>query len=102
MIFNSTIISCKDKLPKESKYVLGYCPEDKMWNVICLSKGISKKQRAKLKDDNPRKKSYESSDEHGNNHVAYHWKEFGPKSYFGQDITHWMELPKKPKKDNNV
>ncbi len=30
---------------------------------------------------------------HGNNLMPYMWDEFGPDSFFGQSITHWMEIP---------
>ncbi len=29
----------------------------------------------------------------GNNLKPYKWEEFGPDSFFGQSITHWMEIP---------
>lgn len=32
----------------------------------------------------------------GNNLAPYEWKEFGPGTYFGQDVSHWMPLPEAP------
>jgi len=37
---------------------------------------------------------YSGCDEWGNNEKPYNWESFGPSSYFGQEITHWMEIPK--------
>jgi hypothetical protein len=30
----------------------------------------------------------------GNNNVPYKWEEFGPDSFFGQDIDKWCEIPR--------
>lgn len=95
-------ISTKDSLPKEGKYVLAkhnistWVDGSDQDNVNCivvkLIKGISKKERKLLSDDDPRKKRYTSADEHGNNLVPYYWATFGPDSFFGQTITHWMPI----------
>ena len=37
-------------------------------------------------------KIYKGEDEHGNNLVSYKWEQFGPDSFFGQTITHWMPI----------
>jgi hypothetical protein len=37
---------------------------------------------------------YRSEDEQGNNLTPYEWKTFGATSFFGQDISHWMPIPK--------
>jgi hypothetical protein len=45
---------------------------------------------------NERWKIYKGEDEHGNNLVPYKWEEFGPDSFFGQTITHWMPIEPLP------
>jgi Protein of unknown function (DUF551) len=113
-----TWISTKDSLPPEGKYVLArhslgtWQSASDQENVNCvvvkMEKGISEKTRAAMdrgEIENPnycgtkRSRVYCSGDEHGNNEVPYVWKEFGPGSFFGQDITHWMLLPAPPKEN---
>lgn len=83
--------------------------------VVKLVKGLSEKDRQLMKDgklpstreggthydgswDKPihteseRYNIYKSEDEHGNNLVPYNWETFGPDSFFGQTITHWMPI----------
>ena len=95
-------ISTKDKLPEEGKYVLARLnlstlidrgdSENVNCVVVKLVKGISKAERKSLPDDDSRKRVYISADEHGNNLVPYNWEMFGPDSFFGQTITHWMPI----------
>jgi hypothetical protein len=104
-------ISTKDELPDERKYVLGrYAGEN--WSdpddnenvnvvVVKLLKGITLDERdliAKgLCDTNHeenRHNIFYASDEYGNNKLPYEWRTFGPSSFFGQDITHWMPIIK--------
>jgi hypothetical protein len=41
-----------------------------------------------------------SCDVHGNNLVPYCWySNYGPGKWFGQEVSHWMELPEPPKED---
>ena len=35
---------------------------------------------------------YRSEDEFGNNRRPYCWREFGPLTLFGQDVTHWAAI----------
>jgi hypothetical protein len=35
-------------------------------------------------------------DEEGNNTVPWAWQQFGPDSFFGQTITHWMPIAPLP------
>jgi hypothetical protein len=42
-------------------------------------------------------KIYKGEDEYGNNLVPYKWEQFGPDSFFGQTITHWMPIEPLPK-----
>jgi hypothetical protein len=110
-------IKTSDQLPPEGKYVLAkhnrgtWKDDDDQENVNCvvvkLVKGISKKEREALPEDRSRwrkesvftvmgdrKHTVEFGDEHGNNWVPYAWERFGPDSFFGQAITHWMPIPK--------
>ena len=43
-------------------------------------------------DGDPRKRTFSGPDEEGNNRRPYHWDTFGPGSFFGQEITRWMEI----------
>lgn len=96
-------ISCKDKLPEEGKYVIGYYtggnhidrsdPIKVNYKIVSIRKGISREEREKLNPDDRRRITYESGDQDGNNRVPYHWETFGPASYFGQEISHWHPLP---------
>ena len=95
-----------DDDPKENRY----------WRVAKFVKGISKVEREKmasgeLPDEDTvgfifptppgeviqikskRSKSHRSEDEGGNNHKPYNWEEFGPSSYFGQEVDYWCRLP---------
>ena len=102
-------ISTKERLPKEGKYVLGRHNmktwiDDEAVNcvVVRLVKGISKKERELMREGeikNPvvfqaikRHHIYMSEDEHENNKVPYNWETYGPMSFFGQEITHWMPI----------
>ena len=115
-------ISTKDQLPPEGKYVLArhnrgtWHDKSDQENVNCvvvkLVKGISLADRKKMLngelDDptiisptvsgkvwkSPRSTLYYPEDEHGNNRKPYYWSQFGPDDFFGQSITHWMEIPK--------
>lgn len=98
-------ISVKDKMPQEGKYILArhnrgtWHDSTDQDNVNCvvvkLARGISKKERQTLIELNHVSANYfKACDEHGNNLVPYNWKSFGVDSFFGQDITHWMEIPK--------
>lgn len=44
--------------------------------------------------ETPRYDVYKSGDEVGNNLVPYEWETSGGESFFGQEITSWMPLPK--------
>ena len=98
-------ISTKDRLPEEGKYVLArhnrgtWHDSTDQENVNCvvvkLVRGISKEEREKMRSGEgliERSRLYRPEDEHGNNLVPYNWIEFGPDSFFGQTITHWMPI----------
>jgi hypothetical protein len=95
-------ISTKDKLPPEGKYVLvrhnrgTWVDEDDQSNVNCVVakkiNGLSLKYRAELDPKSDRARTYGSADEGGNNLVPYYFFTFGPDSFFGQSITHWMDI----------
>ena len=113
-------ISTKDRLPEDGKYVLARHNRG-TWNdstdqanvncvVVKLVRGISIKEREKMKKgelpqtlekswclsegwgETERSRVYKAKDEEGNNQVPYNWQMFGPDSFFGQTITHWMPI----------
>ena len=115
-------INSEKDLPEEGKYVLvkhtrgtwhdGRDQENVNCVVAILEKGLSENDRQKMKDgtlpdeqtrppedhgsyklSGLRSDTYRSCDEHGNNQVPYYWDTFGPDSFFGQDISHWMPIP---------
>ena len=92
----------KDELPEKNEYVLCYVP-GRPWSsnadndthhyvVAKLIKGISKKEREALPDDDPRKRRFTTGDEWSNNLVPYEWYPFGPGSYFGQEVIAWAYI----------
>lgn len=96
----------KGEMPPANKYVLIYCgdrpwidsEDDPKWKVAKCVYGISMEQREKLKKSDSfadiyRGSVYRSEDEWGNNLVPYCFEEFGPGSFFGQEIDIWCELP---------
>ena len=109
-------IKTKDRLPKEKKYVLArhrrgtWEDADDQKNVNCvvvkLVRGISKKERALMKNgklsdpidggcpDHRRSAVYKGEDEDGNNTRPYHWETFDGDNFFGQVIREWTPIPK--------
>jgi len=98
-------ISVKDRLPRDKQYVLVHLtlnnwgdsddPEgDRYYTVVKFVKGLSEEDRKKLPHDDPNKYLFKGADVFGNNQVPYYWREFGPGSYFGQEVDFWFELPK--------
>ena len=95
-------IKTSDKLPEEGKYVLArhsrgtWMDSTDQKNVNCivvkLVKGISRKERFFLTDDDPKKRRFSREDQHGNNAVPYCWEMFGPDYFFGQDIIEWTPI----------
>lgn len=109
------------QLPPEGKYVLAmhnrgtWKDEEDPINVNCivvkLIKGVSEEGRQKMQNGlmpdpfiksyngffepvfHNRSKIYRPEDQHGNNGYPYYWDQFGPDSFFGQDIIKWCELP---------
>ena len=113
-------IDVNDRLPEDKEYVFIYAGnymQSMKYAVAMIVKGISKEERQLMIDGklpNPdttgytgrgqhkinskRSNDFYASDEHGNNLKPYNWDTFGAKSYFGQQVTHWMPLPNPPKK----
>lgn len=117
-------IKSEKDLPQEGKYVIAkhnrgtWQDSDDQENVntviVKLVLGISEKERQEMKgtgkdyQDSPaenhgfyktsglRSDTYRQGDEHGNNAVAWEWDSFGPDSFFGQTITHWMPIEPLP------
>lgn len=98
----------KGQIPPANQYVLIYVPDspwhdsDDMygvfWKVAKCVYGISMAEREALAKsdkwlDRNRAKHYHSEDEFGNNEVPYCFEEFGPGSFFGQEVDMWCELP---------
>lgn len=96
-------IKTSERLPKEGKYVIArhnrntWHDSTDQKNVNCvvvkLIKGITEEERALLPDTDDRKRRYTKADISGNNLVPYHWEQFGPDSFFGQNIDEWIEIP---------
>ena len=106
-------ISVNDRLPEEKESVMIW---DGEWQVAKIEKGISEKEREAMKNgeiNDPveigwnasggyrqlrRSELYRACDEGWNNNVPYCWYVNGGMSkLFGQNVTHWMPLPKPPK-----
>ena len=81
-----TWISCDEQLPDENEFILGYCGP---YNEI--QKSAPHCDVVRLTRLQTPESSYSS-----NNKKDYEWKTFGPKTYFGQEISHWMPLPQVP------
>lgn len=65
-----------------------------LWKVAKCIYGISIEERQELKKKGfHRANIYKTGDEWGNNAKPYEFKEFGPGTYFGQDVDVWCELP---------
>lgn len=90
-------ISCDQALPKPDQDVIVYAPESQIANYsICtFEKGISMEERKQM-TGTQRALTFKAADEHSNNRKPYCWRKFGPGTYFGQDVTHWMPLPSEP------
>lgn len=94
-------ISTNEQLPPAGKYVFArhkratWIDRDDQENVnvvvVKRVEGISLAEREKINDE--RAKIYRSEDESHNNRKPYNWQAFGPDSFFGQEITHWMAIP---------
>ena len=98
-------IDVKQRLPADGQYVLVHLlisnwadhddPEgNRYFRVVKFVKGISEDEREKLPNNDPRKFQYVGGDTHGNNLVPYYWTEFGPSTFFGQEVDFWWELPR--------
>lgn len=95
-------ITCDADLPPEGKYVIArhnrgtWHDRDDQDNVstvvVKFVRGLSAEERATLKGS-PRGRTYRACDEGHNNQRPYCWQAFGPGTFFGQEITHWMPIP---------
>lgn len=96
------------QMPPANQYVLIHVPDrpwcdcDDMygvkWDVAKCVYGISAAEREKLSKSNSyfdreRAREYRPGDEAFNNLKPYAFSEFGPGSYFGQEVDEWCELP---------
>lgn len=92
-----------DDLPPANKYyfvklnINNWHDSDDQENVTTkvakLCRGLSIEERSKLPSTHPNKYKIRSCDEDGNNLVPYNWEQFGPGSYFGQDVSHYAYIP---------
>lgn len=97
-------IHVSDRLPKNNTYVLillnitNWIEQDDPDNVYCrvakFERGRTKEQLDKLEELGCW--SVTARDQEGNNKMPYHWEEFGPAQYFGQQVSYWMPLPELP------
>ncbi len=94
----------EDELPPEGKWVIGrhnrgtWIDREDQENVnvvvVKLVKGISLEERKVLEaKGDPRARTIRNADQHSNNKKPYYWNEFGPDSFFGQDIIEWCFIP---------
>ena len=98
----------KGQMPPADKYILIYVPDSPwidsddehgvFWVVAKCVYGISAAERKALAksdkwQDRDRAKRYRPEDEDGNNEKPYCFSEFGPASFFGQEVNAWCELP---------
>ncbi len=88
-------ISVEDRLPNDGQWVFVYLP-DMPW----IDKSPSF-QKIAVAQFNLGLEVFSgiirNCDKHGNNLKSYAWRAFGPSSFLGQDVTHWMPLPGIPK-----
>lgn len=88
--------------PRDGQYVLvkllkdNWIADDKgdhYFKVVQFVRGLSLAEREALPDTDRAKYSFCSADVHGNNLRPYCWDTFGPSCYFGQEATHYWDLP---------
>ena len=106
-------ISVKDRLPEEGEYVLILMGSQ--IEVARIEKGISQEEREKMRSGElPDKEEFgyipgrepfirkrsdaiRGCDQWGNNSVPYKWyAQSGPMEWWGQYVSHWMQLPELP------
>jgi hypothetical protein len=90
-------IPCNVALPENGQKVIIFAPKAQMstWAICNFEKGISMEERRQM-EGTERAITYTAADEHNNNRRPYCWRKMGPGTYFGQDVTHWLPLPKNP------
>ena len=79
------MISVEERLPEYNTYVLAYVP-NRPWRDGHDPKNVFFRVV----------KFCESYGYQPNNKYNYMWDEFGPGSFFGQEVSHWMPLPEPP------
>ena len=98
-------IPCVEKLPEKDQQVIIYTTiKGKSINICTFKRGISAKEREELKlSGDKRGITFTGADEYSGNRKPYNWDVvYGPGSYFGQDVTHWMPIPDSPDSDYRV
>lgn len=92
-------INVNNELPPNNNYVLIHLnkcnwhdnddPNNlRYYKIAKFVRGITKEYRQKNNIAIIR-----GEDEDGNNLKPYRWIEFGPGSYFGQEVDFWMQIP---------
>ena len=88
------------ELPEDNNVVLIYIPYapwisnaigDIHYKVAVFHKGITQKER-ELLPECERKHLIYGCDEYGNNLKPYNFEEFGPGSFFGQEVKAWTYI----------
>lgn len=91
-------ISVEERLPENGQVVLCY-----WWNVHCCERdnlSVMRFRKGRTAEELKDAKCFSRSDQWGNNKKPYCWDDpHGPLSLFGQEVTHWMELPEPPKEE---
>lgn len=98
----------KGEFPPEGKYIAVYVnnrpwldSDDRSgvyWKIVKTKYGITGEERLRLAEsekfsDRLRANQYRPEDEGMNNQKPYRFEEFGPDSFFGQEVDIWFELP---------
>lgn len=95
-------ISVQDRLPMNGQRVLVYDGGATQWNptvsAAVFVKGRTHEEIMVEYRDTGRL-WYTFGDEEGNNKKPYGWRGDAHMQWFGQQVTHWMPLPKPPKED---
>lgn len=86
-------VSVDDRLPEDGQWVLAHIPMPHVqaddFYVVQFCRGVTSVEAEE-------RGWWDPSDQHGNNRKPYCWDGHGPLRFFGQEPTHWMQLPEPP------
>jgi len=94
-------VSVEDALPENGQAVIVRYARDNWHSEHIVAGGETRKHwrwqaamfvRGRTAAEAKAVNRYRSEDEHGNNLRPYCWREFGPGTLFGQDVTHWAAI----------